>query len=62
ETAKEIGLTKYLHRIEKFGQYKFSQNKQNVSGLVPKALSAHQIIKVKIGPTNIHDILDSINH
>jgi len=62
ETAKEIGLGKYLHRIEKFGQYRFTHSKQNVSSIIQKTLSTHQTIKVKIGPNNIHDILDSINH
>ena len=62
ETAKEIGLAKYMYRIEKFGQYKFSQEKQDMSSMVQRALSTHQTITVKIGPNNIHDILDSINH
>jgi len=62
DTAKEIGLGKYLARIEKFGSLRFSQGKTDVSGLVSKAIKSHQAITVKIGPNNIHDILDSINH
>jgi adenylyl- and sulfurtransferase ThiI len=62
DTAKEIGLGKYLFRIEKFGSLRFSQGKINVADLVSKAIKSHQAITVKIGPNNIHDILDSINH
>lgn len=62
DTAKEIGLGKYLSRIEKFGSLRFSHGKTDVSGLVSKAIKSHQTIIVKIGPNNIHDILDSINH
>lgn len=61
-TAKEIGLGKYLSRIEKFGSLRFVQVKADVSGLVQKATKTHQAVTVKIGPNNIHDILDSINH
>lgn len=62
DTAREIGLGKYMSRIEKFGTFKFSQAKQDVSDTVQKAIKSHQNITVKIGPNNIHDILDSINH
>jgi hypothetical protein len=62
DTAKEIGLGKYLSRIEKFGSLRFSQGKADVSGLVSGAIKSHQTITVKISPNNIHDILDSINH
>jgi adenylyl- and sulfurtransferase ThiI len=62
ETAKEIGLGKYLHRIEKFGAIKFTQAKQDTSNTIQRVMKTHQTIKIKIGPNNIHDILDSINH
>jgi len=62
DTAKEIGLGKYLSRIEKFGSLKFSQSKVDVSGIIQKTIKSHQTITVKIGPNNIHDILDSLNH
>ena len=62
ETAKEIGLGKYLSRIEKFGSLKFMQGKFNVSDMIQRATKTHQTITVKIGPNNIHDILDSIKH
>lgn len=61
-TAKEIGLGKYLSRIEKFGVLKFVKGSLDVSGLVLKAVKSRQSVTVRIGPNNIHDILDSINH
>ncbi len=62
ETAKEIGLGKYLSRIEKFGAVKFVQAKIDVSRIIQSATKTHQTITVRIGPNNIHDILDSIKH
>ncbi|MBI5697835.1 MAG: thiamine biosynthesis protein [Thaumarchaeota archaeon] len=61
-TAKEIGLGKYLSRIEKFGVLKFAKASLDVSGLVLKAVKSRQSVMVRIGPNNIHDILDSLNH
>ena len=62
ETAREIGLAKYLHKIEKYGQYRFTQGKEDLSKLVKKTISTRKTLKLKIGPNNIHDILNSINH
>ncbi|MGQ0605968.1 MAG: thiamine biosynthesis protein [Candidatus Nitrosotenuis sp.] len=62
ETAKEIGLGKYLSRIEKFGTLKFAQAKADVSGMALDATKTRQTITIRIGPNNIHDILDSIKH
>lgn len=62
DTAKEIGLGKYLSRIEKFGSLRFSEGKEDVSDMIQSTLKSCQTITVRIGPNNIHDILDSINH
>ena len=62
ETAREIGLAKYLHKIEKYGQYKFTRGKEDLSKLVKKTISTRKTLKLKIGPNNIHDILNFINH
>ena len=62
DTAKEIGLGKYLSKIDRLGSLKFAQSKDNISGMVQKALKSHQSVTVKIGPNNTHDILDSIKH
>lgn len=62
ETAKEIGLGKYLHKIEKFGALKFTQIRIDQASMVQSAMKTHQSITIKLGPNNIHDILDSIKH
>lgn len=61
-TAKEIGLGKYLHRIEKLGVLRFAKAEQDVSGLVQKTLATKETVTVTVGPNNIHDILDSLKH
>ncbi|MEM3064212.1 MAG: thiamine biosynthesis protein [Candidatus Nitrosotenuis sp.] len=61
-TAKEIGLGKYLHRIERLGLAKFAKSDLDASKLVSEAIKSRQIVTVKLGPNNIHDILDSLRH
>lgn len=61
--AKELGLEKYLTRIEKLGKMKFVPNvkgKKNAPNLAQKALKTKQIVSVAVGPNNVHDILDSL--
>ena len=56
ENAKEIGMEKYLERIDKLSKMKFTK-------LKPKSIqkkSVKKTIKVKLGPNNIHTILDSL--
>ncbi len=60
--VKEIGLGKYLHKIERLGAFKFAKNDSDVSGIVQKALKTRQSITVNVGPNNTHDILDSLKH
>lgn len=62
KSAKEIGLGKHLHKIEKFGTFRFSKDKSDVVGIVKEAIKSRQQVSVKIGPNNIHDILDSLKH
>lgn len=62
DTAKEIGLGKHLPKIEKLGSLKFVQSKENTSDMVQKSLKSYQSVTIKVGPNNIHDILDSIKH
>ena len=54
--AKEIGMDKYISKIEKFAKTNFTktkvkQNKGNIS---------KKIIKIRLGPNNVHTILDSL--
>ena len=65
DNAKELGLEKYLEKIEKLGKMKFNSNLKNSSeNIVKKALKTNQVVSVKVGPNNVHDILDSLttNH
>jgi adenylyl- and sulfurtransferase ThiI len=61
-TAKEIGLGKYLHRIERLGLIKLVKNSLGVQEIVNKALKSRQIVTVKVGPNNVHDVLDALKH
>lgn len=61
--AKDLGLEKYLSRIEKLGKMKFNSGlkvEKNVQGLALKALKTKQVVSVTTGPNNVHDILDSL--
>ena len=65
--SKELGLEKFLEKIEKLGKMKFNstiKNEKDSENLVKKALKTKQIVLVNVGPNNIHDILDSLkkNH
>ncbi|WKT58399.1 hypothetical protein QVH35_02980 [Candidatus Nitrosotenuis chungbukensis] len=63
KTAKEIGLGKYLHKIEKFGKIKFEKTGSDakVFDIAAKSMKTRKSVTVRIGPNNIHDILDSID-
>jgi len=63
ETAKEIGLEKYLNRIEKLGGSNFSNFKQStkkIEKIVKETIMSKKNILVNVGPNNVHDILDEI--
>ena len=67
ENAKEIGLEKYVSKIENLCRLKFN-SKHFTKGKILKfsrmALETGKSITVTIGPKNIHDIIDSLksNH
>jgi hypothetical protein len=60
DEAKEIGLEKQIPKLEKL----FLLNSSQISNFSNKdidfALKFKRIITIKIGPNNIHDILDSL--
>lgn len=62
KTAKEIGLGKHLHKIERFGKIKFEKTSPDakISDIVTKSIKEKKSVTVKVGPNNIHDILDAI--
>ena len=63
ETAKEIGLEKYLNRIEKLGGSNFSNFKQStkeIEKIVKETIMSKKTVLVNVGPNNVHDILDEV--
>lgn len=61
--AKELGLEKYLTKIERLGKMKFDsilKGKTNAQNLAQKALKTKRVVLVTTGPNNVHDILDSL--
>ena len=64
DNAKEIGLTKFLHKIENLGKIKFNSSLKtltNVQKPAKDSLSTKQKISIVVGPNNVHDILDSLD-
>lgn len=60
-TAKEIGLGKYLQKIDRLSNQKFSRSKFE-QNMAKKVLATKQTVTVSVGPNNVHDILDSLKH
>jgi adenylyl- and sulfurtransferase ThiI len=64
DDAKEIGLEKYLNKIEKIGKTKFFSSvspKRKIENLVGRSMKTKKTIRVKLDVNNIHDILDSVS-
>ena len=57
ENAKEIGMEKYLGKIDKLSKMKFTKFKTTS---IQKTKLVKKTIKVRLGPNNIHTILDSL--
>ena len=61
EDAKEIGLKEIGEKLRR----KISTNAHEIPNITKteteNILKTKQVISVKIGPNNIHDILDSLN-
>ena len=63
ESAKEIGLEKYLSNIRKLGNIKFHNSKQPtkiIEKIVNESIMNKKTVAVNIGPNNVHEILDEI--
>jgi len=61
--AKEIGLEKYLSKIEQLTKSKLNFQKsenQKLTKFVNTSLKSRKTLQVIPGPNNIHDILDSL--
>ena len=62
ETAKEIGLEKYLS-IKKLGGSNFSNFKQSpkkIEKIIEETIMSKKTVLVNVGPNNVHDILDEV--
>ncbi len=67
ENAKELGLKKYLSKMEDLCKLKFQRkniSKSKVHQILRKALQTKKTIKIKVGSKNVHDIIDLLksNH
>ena len=63
ETAKEIGLEKYLSRIKKLGSskfYNFKQSPKKIEKIVEESITSKKTVSVSVGPNNVHEILDEV--
>jgi len=61
--AKEIGLEKYLSKIERLTKTKYTFQKitpKKLTSLIDNGMNTRKIIQITLGPNNIHDILDSL--
>ena len=67
DNAKELGLGKYLSKIEKLGKLRFSKqsvSKAEIKKIVENSFKKRKNVPVVIGPNNVHEILDYLeeNH
>jgi len=63
ETAKEIGLEKYLSRIKKLGSskfYNFKQSPKQIKKIIEESIMSKKIVLISVGPNNVHEILDKV--
>ena len=63
ESAREIGLEKYLSSIKKLGGTKFHNSKQptkKIEKIVDDSIMTKKTVSVNVGPNNVHEILDEV--
>jgi len=63
ESAKEIGLEKYLDRIKKLGSSRFYDSKQSakkIEKIVEESITSKKTVSVNVGQNNVHEILDEV--
>ena len=63
ESAKEIGLEKYLSKIKKLGNSKFSKSRQSpkkIGKIINESIMSKKTVLISVGPNNIHEILDEV--
>jgi adenylyl- and sulfurtransferase ThiI len=63
ESAREIGLEKYLGRIKKLGNSRFYNSKQpakKIEKIVEESITSKKTVSVNVGQNNVHEILDEV--
>ena len=63
ESAREIGLEKYLSSIKKLGSTKFHNSKQptkKIEKIVEESITSKKTVSVSVGQNNVHEILDEV--
>ena len=63
ESAREIGLEKYLDRIKKLGSSRFYDPKQpakKIEKIVEESITSKKTVSVNVGQNNVHEILDEV--
>jgi len=63
ESAREIGLEKYLDRIKKLGSSRFVDSKQSakkIEKIVEESITSKKTVSVNVGQNNVHEILDEV--
>ena len=63
ESAREIGLEKYLSSIKKLASTKFHNSKQpakKIEKIVDSSIMTKKTVYVNVGPNNVHEILDEV--
>ena len=62
--AREIGLGKFLPKIEKYGKINFNKipkSIKEVQNISRTALKTKKSLTVTLGPNNVHEIMDFMN-
>ena len=63
QSAREIGLEKYLNNIKKLGGRKFhsfTQSAKKIEKIIDESIASKKTVSVNLGPNNVHEILDEI--
>jgi len=63
ESAREIGLEKYLDKIKKLGSSRFYDSKQpakKIEKIVEESITSKKTVAVNVGQNNVHEILDEV--
>jgi len=63
ESAREIGLEKYLDKIKKLGSSRFYDSKQTtkkIEKIVEESITSKKTVSVNVGQNNVHEILDEV--